>query len=389
MKIKDFLYYRAVNGGNSGGGGGGGGSDDFPLAAAMFYDYDGAVITSYTKQEFAALDALPDIPGHNGLTAKGWNWTLADAKKQVSENGHCDIGAIYEKTDGATEVTIYLEKPFLSPWVCISPKGTVSIDWGDGSDPSSVTGTSDSSTRDVQHTYAAGGEYTIKIQPENDAIYGIAGSSNYAKLVYNKNNTSDKTYQYSVRKVILGGGITETNYAFAYMRNLETVLIPTGVTYFGDGIFKYCISLRHVNVPKGMTYKGNGGGFQNAEMLRTISTPVDFKVNLNNMFPSCYRLRRVTIPYDATAIGASCFNYNTSQFEMVFPKDISSLGGASLTTDNSVILHFRATVPPTITSSFFSTIGAETVIYVPADSVDDYKGATGWSSVAAKIQAEP
>ena len=57
-----------------------------------FYDYDGTLVTSYTKTEFLSLSAMPDNPSHDGLTAQGWNWSLNDAKTYVTANGKLDVG---------------------------------------------------------------------------------------------------------------------------------------------------------------------------------------------------------------------------------------------------------------------------------------------------------
>ena len=55
-----------------------------------------------------------------------------------------------------------------------------------------------------------------------------------------------------------------------------------------------------------------------------------------------------------------------------------------------------ATVPPTIkgnyssdTKTVFDGASSNLVVYVPAQSVDAYKSAAGWSNYADKIQAIP
>ena len=73
-----------------------------------FYDYDGTIVTSYTKDEFLALTEMPTNPSHEGLTSQGWNWTLSDAKTYVTKNGTLDIGQMYVTDDGKTR--IYIEK---------------------------------------------------------------------------------------------------------------------------------------------------------------------------------------------------------------------------------------------------------------------------------------
>jgi hypothetical protein len=57
-----------------------------------FYDYDGTILYSYSAADFANLSALPANPTHRGLTAQGWNWSLADAKTYVAAHGKLNIG---------------------------------------------------------------------------------------------------------------------------------------------------------------------------------------------------------------------------------------------------------------------------------------------------------
>jgi len=49
----------------------------------------------------------------------------------------------------------------------------------------------------------------------------------------------------------------------------------------------------------------------------------------------------------------------------------------------------RATTPPTLGANAFSMVPTNCSIYVPAESVDTYKAASGWSDRANYIQAIP
>ena len=45
-----------------------------------FYDYDGTLLYSYTKNEVLSLTQLPPLPTREGFTCQGWNWSLANIK---------------------------------------------------------------------------------------------------------------------------------------------------------------------------------------------------------------------------------------------------------------------------------------------------------------------
>ena len=71
-----------------------------------FYDYDGTILYAYTKADFLALNEMPANPTHQGLTAQGWNWVLADAKSYVNKYGGLIIGQNYITDDGKTRLYV-------------------------------------------------------------------------------------------------------------------------------------------------------------------------------------------------------------------------------------------------------------------------------------------
>ena len=92
------------------------GSSEVPENDVMFYDYDGTVLYSYSASDFANLSAMPANPSHTGLTAQGWNWSLADAKSQVSTYGFLDIGQMYTTSDGKTRIYITIPESTTSDY---------------------------------------------------------------------------------------------------------------------------------------------------------------------------------------------------------------------------------------------------------------------------------
>lgn len=120
-----------------------------------FYDYEGTIVESWTLAELANKTALPAYPSHEGLICQGWNWSLADLK---STNRKMNVGAMYITDDGKTRIYIHLEEGRTSPMLGVCPNGTVTVDWGDGTTPDTLTGTSTSTAKwTPNHNYAAPG----------------------------------------------------------------------------------------------------------------------------------------------------------------------------------------------------------------------------------------
>ena len=217
--------------------GGGGGSD--PPDAVRFYDYDGTLLYQYTAAQFLALSAMPANPTHTGLTAQGWNWTLANAKDYVEDWGFLDIGQVYTTSSGATEIDIELFKGMLTPNLRISPNGTAVIDWGDGSSTDTVTGTSITTAKTTQHTYSSAGKYTIKITMSS-GTFGFYHSSSYS--------------------ILTDGGST-MNYNYVYANAIKAVRLGSSCVRLGNYAFNYCTSMRYVTIHNNLTYALDGSCF--------------------------------------------------------------------------------------------------------------------------------
>ena len=88
---------------------GGGGSSAVTSASVNdvnFYDYDGTILYSYTKEQFLALSAMPELPTRGVLICQGWIWTLIDAKEYVTDYGMLNIGTMYVTDYGYTRLYI-------------------------------------------------------------------------------------------------------------------------------------------------------------------------------------------------------------------------------------------------------------------------------------------
>ena len=153
-----------------------------------FYDYDGTLLYSYSKSDFAQLTAMPANPSHSGLTAQGWNWTLSDAKTFVAANGILDIGQSYVTSDGKTRIYITIRDmvdPNIALYFCSSVKKGVTIDWGDGNTETTTSASYTSYT----HNYSTTGNFTISLLVTSGTLkIGSTGaSSTFGKDLSSKN----------------------------------------------------------------------------------------------------------------------------------------------------------------------------------------------------------
>jgi hypothetical protein len=354
-----------------------------------FYDYDGTIVTSWMLEELATKTALPDYPSHEGLTCQGWNWSLADLK---STNRKMNVGAMYITDDGKTRIYIRLEEGRTSPMLGVCPNGTVTVDWGDGTTPDTLTGTSTSTVKwTPNHAYAAPGDYVIKLTVDGTMGFYGESSQNAGGAILRYSSTYDSrnnVYQNSIQKIEIGNGVTSINaYAFYTCYSLASITIPDGVTSINAYAFGNCYSLASITIPESITSIGNNA-FYHCESLASITIPNSVTSIENSAFSGCYSLASITIPESITSIGNYAFYHCYSLASITIPNGVTSIENYVFNNCYGVAFYdFTAcTAVPTLSNTnAFSGIVADCQIRVPASLVDTWKAATNWSTYASYI----
>lgn len=295
------------------------------LKDVNFIDYDGTLLYSYTAEEAAALTALPDNPTHEGLIAQGWNYTLAEMQAEITAQGQCDIGQLYITDDGKTRLYCHFEEGRHSPYLCFAPKGTVTIDWGDGT-TSSVTGSSETTLKNTLHNYANAGDYVITLTPENNATFAfyMAGTGTGITAVLRKSTYTQadqhQAYYNALRKVELGVGAIIATHAFGSCRMLESITTTRdtytlGATY----AFNDCTHLRGFVFPPVSRFAERM--FSECYSLRAVSlmTVVENQSIATRMFANCGALSRICIPSTIVNMSEYAFQ-NTNLKSVVIPE---------------------------------------------------------------------
>lgn len=107
-------------------------------------------------------------------------------------------------------------------------------------------------------------------------------------------------------------------------------------------------------------------------------------------FSYCSSLVSVFIPSSITNIGEAAFYYCSSLVSILIPNSITNIGYSAFS--QCVLLSnvtVKSVTPPTLDGSIFFNTPLNLVIYVPSESVETYKSASGWSTYANKIQPIP
>ena len=383
----------------------GGSSTPGTLGDITFYDYDGTIVTSWTLAELATKTALPDYPSHNGLICQGWNWSLADLK---TANHKMNVGAMYITDDGKTRIYIHLEEGRTSPVLGVCPKGTVDVDWGDGTTHDTLTGSSTSTAVYTSaHSYAAPGDYVIQLTVTGSMGFRINGPLMYASTSDNRNYV----YMNAIRKVELGSGVTSIgSNTFNSCYSLSSITIPDGVTSIGKETFYRCYSLSSITIPDSVTSIGSDA-FRYCYSLSSITIPDGVTSISSNAFNSCYGLSTITIPDGVTSIGNYAFQYCYSLSSITIPDSVTSIGSntfsgcyslSSITIPDGVTsigsfafnscygmryYDFSActAIPALSNTNAFNNISSDCQMLIPSALYDNWKSATNWATYASKM----
>lgn len=390
---------------------------------------------------------FPANPSHSGLTAQGWNYSIGQIYNEVKDVGKCIVGQMYVTDDGKTRLYCHFEEGRLSPWIQLYLNGTAVIDWGDGSGTDTLTGTSVSTIKSVQHSYTSAGDYMIAIAITGEARIWGSSSSNYGSCLIqavsgttgNTANRASDAYRNAVQKIEFGTGVDLYDYALKKMYSLASitlskgitlpgrdafyecnslacVVVPNTVTAIGVELFYYCYSLKKVSIPASVTAINNSAfyycyvisdivtpstvtslgtsPFYSCRSVRNVVFPKGIASIPNNFTYGAYALSSITIPKGVTSIGSSAFGNCFSLAKLVVPDTVTSIAAQAFASCYGMAeYHFKSTTPPSLANTnAFSNIQSDCKIYVPYSAdhsiLNAYKTATNWSTYASYMVEE-
>ena len=143
---------------------------------------------------------------------------------------------------------------------------------------------------------------------------------------------------------------------FRSKSKLVHIILPTNLASVEDRAFYGCRSLTSVTIPNSVTSIG-WGAFYGCSSLTSITIPESVTSIGERAFYDCSSLTSVTIGNSVTSIGEQAF-YDCSSLKTVICKAIE--------------------VPELESNVFNGMPLSEATLYVPAESLEDYKAADQW-----------
>jgi hypothetical protein len=214
--------------------------------------------------------------------------------------------------------------------------------------------------------------------------------------------------------------------AFAACPQLRSVILENGLTTIGQRAFASCPSISFINLPNTLT-DIHRSAFEACTSLKSIRLPERVRSIENRLFAACSSLEQITIPASVTSIAGSAFYdtklYNDAQqygdgelyidyclitvnpllkgkyavhrhtelianwafnncaslTSIVLPKSVTRIGSyAFMGCSGLKSLTCEAIQPPALSSVAFEELPKTLKIYVPKQSLERYKKASGW-----------
>lgn len=288
--------------------------------SVRFFDYEGTLLHSYTKDEFLALQSLPPLPFHSGLICQGWNHTLEEAQEYVGKYGALDVGPMFITDDGKTRLYITIEEgqsKSLTVYFQSSSLYSTTVNWGDG-ERDLIAGQGHLS---LSHTYETYGSYIIAFSQVDECQFslGYIPSYSYSVLGGRESNSA------KITKVELGRNIIEiSENAFLYCRNMSSITIPQGVQYIRSRAISGDRALRFLSIPDSVTDIGEYA-FSGCSSLVSVSLPQGITSIGTYAFNQCYSLPFVSLPNSITSVSSHLFYECKSLSSVVIPQNVTMI----------------------------------------------------------------
>ena len=225
--------------------------------------------------------------------------------------------------------------------------------------------------------------------------YAFAGCSNLTEVIIPETVNCIGKYAFyeclELSSITIPDGVKRIEeFTFAACHSLTSIIIPDGVRYIGDAAFTCCSTLATVSLPDSVEEIENSA-FSDCQSLTAFSIPPLVTRISDYIFDQCTHLSNIDICEGVESIGWGAFRGCSELTRISIPNTVTSIGNDTfLGCSGLVSINVEAITPPQFEiepgnplSTFDET--NDCPIFVPAESLEAYKTAEGWSNYASRI----
>ena len=163
---------------------------------------------------------------------------------------------------------------------------------------------------------------------------------------------------------------------------MEYIKLPSNLPHLRDVIYDYCPNIKTIIFPENVEYIENNF-FEDAQ-IESVVFPDTLKTLENGVIGK--QLKHVVFTNGNINIDSTETPFAYSNLDSVDFAANMTIFNTQMFKSTAIVrtMIIRATIPPTVLGT--QTINGLEVIYVPAESVNVYKSAEGWSQYADMIQ---
>lgn len=190
--------------------------------------------------------------------------------------------------------------------------------------------------------------------------------------------------EYIIKNIVINNEITNIPQgAFMRSRHTESITIPNSVTSIGvltnntNGAFNGCQNLKRVN--------SNVDGIINIPSGVTTIGWQAFNLETTDIF----YINEINIPDSVIEIGTQAFAHHKGVNKINIGSGITTINSYAFNDVGALSTAFTMTITATTPPTWDGRLNTveDITIYVPSESVDEYKAASGWSNYADNITA--
>ena len=112
---------------------------------------------------------------------------------------------------------------------------------------------------------------------------------------------------------------------FAYLYDMEEIVLPAKLKSIGDDAFIFCRSLKSINIPESVQKIGLRAFF-GCSSLKSMKLPIGITEIKSGLLSGCTNLTSIDIPYTTEEIGHNAFSKCTSLKSIELPYSLNNMG---------------------------------------------------------------